>query len=270
MARPQWALEFIKLLFPRNPVHGRVTKLPGVAEWVERRFLEGDHLVALPRDQTIKVHKDVEDAEQMVLPSSLADHFIDQASHQWIMDFCICRRSMPCKHYPVDLGCLFLGEPVQEINPEWGRLVTKEEAKDHIRKCQEAGLIHFIGKSKLDTVWLGIGPGEKLLTICNCCPCCCITRGLSHAAPLLSEKLKRAPGVEVRVTDDCIGCGTCAAKVCFSDAIHIQEGRAVIADNCRGCGRCAETCPNDAIKITIDPERFMKENVEQISGVLEW
>lgn len=270
MAKPNWTLELIKWTFPRNPRHGRITKLPGVGRWIEKRLFEGDHLLTLPRDQVIPVDQPVEDPGQTVLPSRLVDHFIDRMDFHWIMDFCICRRSMPCKHYPVDLGCLFMGEPARGINPDWGRSVSREEAKAHIRRCEEAGLIHFIGRSKLDTVWLGIGPGERLLTVCSCCPCCCITRGLSQTAPRLSEKLHRAPGVQVRVGPDCIGCGTCTSQFsCFSEAIVMKHGRAVVTENCRGCGRCVEVCPNDAIQISIDPDRFFRESVEQIERVVE-
>ena len=269
MSKPEWTLEFIKRTFPRKPTHGKLTKLPGVARWVEQRFFEGDHLIALPRDKVIQVSREVEDPGQTVLPSQLVDTFIEKANHHWIMNFCICRRSMPCKHYPVELGCLFMGEAVLGINPDWGRLVSKEEAKEHIRRCQEKGLVHFMGRSKLDTVWLGIGPGDKLLTICNCCPCCCITRGIPYTAPLLSEKLTRAPGVHVRVDETCIGCSTCMDNVCFANAIHRVGGRAVITEDCRGCGRCVEACPNDAIQITVDQDRFLKENVEQISSLVD-
>jgi hypothetical protein len=56
------------------------------------------------------------------------------------------------------LGCLFMGKAVLGINPALGRLVSKEEAHEHIRRCNEKGLFHLIGRNKLDTVWLGIGP----------------------------------------------------------------------------------------------------------------
>jgi len=270
MSKPNWTLELIRLLFPRNPSHGKITKLPGAARWFEKRFFEGDHLLALPRDKVVRVDQQLEEPEQTVLPSRLVDHFIDKMDFHWIMDFCICRRSMPCKDYSIDLGCIFMGEAARGINPEWGRRVTRHEAKEHISRCEEAGLIHFIGKSKLDTVWLWIVPGEKLLTICNCCPCCCVTRGLAHTHERLSSKLKKAPGVEVWVNDACLGCGACTDTFsCFSGAIQIHDGRALITTACRGCGRCLDACPHQAIEISIDSKRFMRESIEQISRVVD-
>ncbi len=270
MSRPNWLLTFIKVTFPRNLKFGRITHLPGLSRWLETKFFEGDHIVTLPRAETVQINQSVDDNEQMVLPTELMDYFIDRMEHHWIMNFCICRRSMPCKDYPIDMGCLFMGEPVLDINPEWGRLVTKEEAKEYVRACEEKGLVHFIGKSKLDTQWLGIGPGDKLLTICNCCPCCCITRGLIYAPPNLSEKLLKAPGVQVTVMDNCVGCGKCVEDaVCFVEAIKMDGDKAVIGSQCRGCGRCVRHCPADAISLTIDRETFMKENIEKISSVVE-
>ncbi len=271
MAQPNWLLKFIKLTFPRNPKHGKITRLPGVARWFEKRFFEGDHLVTIPKSELIRVDQSVEEEEQVVLPMDLMDHFIDRMKYHWIMNFCICRYSMGCKDYPIDYGCLFMGEAVLDINPEWGRLVSKEEAKEYVRKCEEAGLIHFMGKSKLDTRWLGIGPGEKLLTICNCCPCCCITRGLMYADPTLSEKLKKATGVSVAVdSETCVGCGKCVdADICFSQALKMEGDTCVIGPNCRGCGRCLPVCPTKAIQIFIDPEAFMQDNIKDISAIIQ-
>ncbi len=270
MARSDRTLNFVKRTFPRNMNMMWVTKVPGLGRLIEYLFFEGDHLICLPRDTVVKVDKAVDQEEQMALPTDLADHFIDSMDYHFIMNFCICRDSMPCQDYPRDLGCLFMGEAARGINPDWGRAVTPEEAKAHVRKCEESGLIHFIGKSKLDTVWLGVGPGEKLLTICNCCPCCCITRGLPQSAQRFSEKLVRAPGVFVEVlSDECAGCGTCSEGACFTDAISLENGTACIDQTlCRGCGRCVDACPNQAIALTVDKDTFLRESIQQIDAVM--
>jgi ferredoxin len=232
-------------------------------------------MVCLPRDETaragrvIQVGQEVTQQEQVVLPSDLCDHFIDRMDYHFIMDFCICRRSKECEDYPTEYGCIFMGEPARGINPKWGHEATKEEAKAHIRTCQEAGLIHFIGKSKLDTVWLGVGPGHKLFTICNCCPCCCINRGVAYFPENITRHLQRAPGVRVTVTDECTACGECTEDVCFAHAIELTGDRAVITDRCRGCGRCADHCAQDAIRLEIDTDRFLTETYARLSEVID-
>ena len=68
----------------------------------------------------------------------------------------------------------------------------------------------------------------------------------------ISDKITRMEGVEVSVTGDCIGCGTCIES-CFINTIELVDGKAVITDECRGCGRCVEIRPQKAITIKIDP-----------------
>ena len=126
MAQPNWKLNLWKTFFPRNPKHGKFTRLPGVGKWFEKRLCDGDHIITLPRDKVVPVDQSVQAPDQLVLPTKLLDHFIDKMDFHWIMDFCICRSSMSCKDYPIEYGCLFMGEAARGINPEWGRSVTKE------------------------------------------------------------------------------------------------------------------------------------------------
>jgi Pyruvate/2-oxoacid:ferredoxin oxidoreductase delta subunit len=145
------------------------------------------------------------------------------------------------------------------IDPHIGHQATKEEALEHLRRCREASLVHLIGRNKLDAVWLKVGPSNRLLTICNCCPCCCLWRVLPHLAPYLSSKVTKMPGVRVRVTDRCTEYGTCTQDICFVNAIRRVNNRVVRSDECRGCGRCVEVCPQKAIEISIDNNLFVKE-----------
>lgn len=49
-----------------------------------------------------------------------------------------------------------------------------------------------------------------------------------------------------RITDECIGCGACAAD-CPVEAIFEGDGKYEInEDLCIDCGACADSCPVDA------------------------
>jgi ferredoxin len=205
----------------------------------------------------------------MVLPSQIVEHFVERASVHWIMDFCLCRASEGCRDYPVELGCLFLGEAALGINPQLGRRVTKQEARAHVQRCREAGLVHLVGRNKLDTVWLGVGPGRELLTVCNCCPCCCLWGVLPQVTPLIGDKIARLPGVTVTVSDRCVGCGTCTEGVCFVGAIRLENGQAVIDGSCRGCGRCVDVCPQGAIDLVIEDGRFVDRTIAHIATLVD-
>jgi ferredoxin len=158
---------------------------------------------------------------------------------------------------------------VLKINPSFGRLVTRQEALAHARRCREAGLVHLIGRDRVDSIWLGAGPSEQLMTICNCCSCCCLFRILPDLNPAISQKIGRLPGVTVWVDDSCAGCGRCTRDVCFVDAIQMKDGKAEISAECRGCGRCVEVCPRNAIHLRITDDGYMQNAIRRISSLVD-
>jgi ferredoxin len=259
----------IKRAYPGRFLAARATRLPILGRIAERWLFHGDHLICLPRDQVIPIDERVELPDEMVLPSQVVEHFIQEANTHVIMNTCLCREGNHCTHYPVDLGCLFLGTAAAGINPHLGRRVSKEEALAHVQRCREAGLVHMIGRSKLDTVWLGVGPGNRLLTICNCCPCCCLWGVLPHITPQIGDRITCMPGVTVTVNERCTGCGICTQDICFADAIRLVEGRAVISDACRGCGRCVDACPQKAIDLSLEYGQFVAESVARLSPLVD-
>jgi NAD-dependent dihydropyrimidine dehydrogenase PreA subunit len=269
MSRPLWFVGLLETAFPGRFLAAGATRAPILGSVVDRLFFDGDDMIYLPKDRVIQINQSLEIPDEMVLPSEVVEHFIERANYHWIMNVCICRQADKCQDYPIDLGCLFLGEAVLGINPQLGRQVTKEEALTHVRRCREAGLVHLIGRNKLDTIWLGVGPGNKLLTICNCCPCCCLWRVLPHVAPQIRAKVTRMPGVTLSVSERCIGCGTCTQGVCFVDAIQLEGDRAHIGDACRGCGRCVSACPQGAIEISIEYDRFVEKSIARISQLVD-
>jgi ferredoxin len=245
-----------------------MTRLPLIGGLIDHLVFRGDEMYVLPKDQTIQVNAQLDLPQSTILPSQVVEHFINQASHHWVMDFCICREGDGCQDFPQELGCLFLGEPVLGINSKLGRQVTREEALEYARRCREAGLVHTIGRNRLDSIWLGIGPVDELLTICNCCPCCCLWGLVNDLTPIISSKIHRLPGVEVVVGEECTGCRICGEGVCFADAIQLENGKAQINLECRGCGRCVEICPEDAIILTIDGEQNIRKTISRLNSLV--
>ncbi len=267
--KPLWYVKILKKTFPNVKFIAKLTNFPVLGKIFDKLLFDGDDIIYLLQDKVIKVDKKLGEYEENVLPSQVLEYFIKKANYHWIMNFCICRDSMQCKDYPIKLGCLFLGEATLGINPQLGRRVTKEEALEHIKRCQEAGLVHMIGRNLLDKQWLGVKPGYKLLSICNCCPCCCLWRVSSILTPKIGSKIKRMPGVEVRVTEKCVGCGTCTKGICFVDAIHMVNDRAFINGNCRGCGRCIDICPQNAIELLINDKEYIIKSIKRIDKIID-
>jgi Pyruvate/2-oxoacid:ferredoxin oxidoreductase delta subunit len=269
MGRPLWLVKIIKKAFPTRLWLAGVTKVPGIGRLVDYGLFWDDDIIYLPKDNVIQINEPINRPADTVLPSAVVEHFIREANHHWIMDFCLCREADHCHDYPRELGCLFLGEAVLKINPRLGRLVSEDEALDHLSRCRAAGLVHMIGRNKLDSVWLNVKPSEKLMTICNCCPCCCLWTMLPDIAPRIGTKINRMPGVSVSVSDRCTGCGTCTDGGCFVNAIHMADDHAVISEDCRGCGRCADECPHSAIEVHIADLDFVGNSIEKLTTLVD-
>jgi ferredoxin len=269
MATPVWFVNFLKYIYPTRHSLARMTRVPIIGRLVDHWFFRGDEMYVLPRDQTIQINEELDSPQSMVLPSQILEHYINHTNHHWIMDFCICRDGDKCQDYPRELGCLFLGEPVLGINSKLGRQVSREEALEHVRKCRDAGLVHTIGSNRIDSFWLGIHPTEELMTICNCCPCCCLWGLVTDLTPTIGDKLTSITGIEISVMDHCTGCGLCTDGVCFADAIRIIDGKAQISAACRGCGRCVEVCPDNAIILTIEGQQNIKDVIQKLEDLVD-
>ena len=241
---------------------------------IKRMLFDGDDMIVLPKDDVVRTRRietdiRIDDAgETTVLPSDVVKGIIERSSDIFIMNFCLCRKSNKCGDYPREKGCVFLGKGVHKIPKDFGHLATAEEAKDYIDECTELGLVHIIGRNKLDSIWLDTGDKKDLMTICNCCPCCCLWNMARNISDDIGSTFKRMEGVTVTVNaEECIGCGLCR-DICFIKAININDGKCSLnPDMCRGCGRCVEVCPRDAIELDFD-ESLVNGEIERISGLV--
>ncbi|MGB9936823.1 MAG: 4Fe-4S binding protein [Methanobacterium sp.] len=249
-------------------------KLPPLARLVDKLFFEGDDIQVIPRDNAvigeIKINKDINVPEDVVLPSSVLKVMINKSRYHFIMNSCICRASNNCKDYPHDLGCLFLGKGSKRISTKLGRVVSREEALEYVDKCQEAGLVNIIGRNKIDSVWLNTGPKEELLSICGCCPCCCLWKMTPDLPESIGKSFSKMIGVEISFNEEiCTGCGICSNDICFVKAINVYDGKAKIdMKKCRTCGRCAEICQKGAIKINM-AHKAVESSIEHIKPLVD-
>ncbi len=273
MARPLWFVKLLKRNFNYRFFGAQLTNLPIIGKLMEKILFNehqnGDALFYLPKDHVI-INQEIEQPGSMVLPSVVVDHFINKANYHFLMHECLCRDANGCKDYPKDLGCLFLGEAVKDINPRLGRLVTREEALAHAKRARDLGLVHLIGRDKIDAVWMGVNASTKLMTLCNCCPCCCLFKFVPHLSPKLRAKLERMPGVSVVVHEEkCIGCGKCLVNTCFVNAIHVVDGKAVIDPSCHGCANCVEACPTGALELHIDNADYINKAIQRLEEAVD-
>jgi Fe-S-cluster-containing hydrogenase component 2 len=77
------------------------------------------------------------------------------------------------------------------------------------------------------------------------------------------------PGIDIKVSTDCVGCGTCTEEICFVNAIRMHAGKAHIDDTCRGCGRCVETCPHQAIELKITDPDYSVNTLRRLTSAVD-
>jgi len=170
---------------------------------------------------------------------------------------CPCRTSNGCENHDHTLGCTWLGRGAGKIDrTKWpgARLATKEEALERERLAYENGLVPHLGKIRGDaSIYRVLDYENEFMSICHCCPCCCIVSLFKYGTSDYKKIVKRMKGVEVRVdAEKCSGCGKCF-KVCIYNGLKMKrEKTSINLENCMGCGRCERVCPNYAISISID------------------
>ncbi len=259
-ARRYWKYMRLGMIFSKIPLIGRIlTNFIGV---------KTSHGTCIPINKSLELPDDV------VLPFAVTEHFIHNASHIFIMNYCGCRKRSECEEYDHSIGCLWLGSATKKIDvpPEIGHLATKEEALELERRAYEHGLVPTIGRLKADSWLMGVLPDEgNFMSLCHCCPCCCILGKLKYGTSSLSKVIQRMEGVTVEVNRDiCVGCGTCTEVCIFRDALKIVDGKAQInQENCKGCGRCERKCPKGAITITIDNIESLNITIDRISSYVD-
>lgn len=217
----------------------------------------------------LPINQAIEMPEGVPLPPSILDRCIEEASHRVIIDYCGCRKASVCGHYPVEVGCLLLGDTAVRAARSISREVGVEEAKEHARRAMEAGLIPAVGTARVDNLVFNVEDPARMLTVCFCCECCCIMRYTRHTPmKYLEPTFPRLEGVAVEVTETCTGCGTCAGH-CYMKAIEIVGGRARIDEKCRACGRCASVCPSEAIRVSVDDPEFLEKCYRRIRSYVD-
>ena len=231
---------------------------------INKMLFEKDEIIVIPN--TINVNKKIEAEKSEFLPTDVIKDVIRRCDDIVIMDSCLCRTSNNCEDYPQDIGCIFLGPTTKKIPRKICHEATVDEALAQVDEADAAGLSHIIGRNKIDTVWMNVRPGEGLLTICHCCPCCCLWKVYPNLHEDISDKLERLDGITVTYdSNKCKSCMKCLKDVCMFKAIEEKDGKIIIdSNNCKGCGLCVNSCNFGAL--TID---YTDETIDNVVNRME-
>ena len=160
---------------------------------------------------------------------------------------CYCRHEAKLLDENDDCGkpdevCMQFGMGAQfVIDRGMGRKISKEEAINILKNCEEAGLVHStINRQEIDF-------------LCNCCNdhCVILRKALAQPKPGIALNSGFQP---VRNPDLCVACGTCIER-CPASALTMgaDDLPQVNLDRCIGCGVCATSCPEGAITLVERP-----------------
>ena len=195
----------------------------------------------IPRMRVLTISEEIEDQKE-ILPIEAVYEIIDKRDDFAIVP-CPCRKRKDvegirkCKDkYPIH-NCLMMGpyaKAVLSMDDPIVKEITKEEAKENVKKSAEIGLVLCT-----DNV------SDNTNILCSCCECCC---GMLGGLTRLDNPRAIAKANYVSTIDPtkCIGCETCLSR-CKFGAIEVEDIAIVDIEKCVGCGLCAVTCPEDAI-----------------------
>lgn len=263
MGRDKRSMDRLLKLFGLKDYVFRLTDAPGLRRLAGRAFTpEFMNVTYVP------INAEIELPAGTAVPLGVIEHFIEAASFRFIVHECPCRTACGCRDYPAGLGCMMLGRGARDLHPSLGREASRQEALDHLRRATGAGLVSLIGKVRPDSLILKAPDHRHLLTICHCCPCCCVNTSMRLGARPVRDSIVRLEGLRVEVGEDCDGCGACVAA-CIFGQMRLSGGRAVPGDECKGCGRCAAACPRGAVRLSIEDPRYVEECVERISSLVD-
>jgi NAD-dependent dihydropyrimidine dehydrogenase PreA subunit len=194
------------------------------------------------------VNEELEVPEEKILPTQKIRELIEKADDIAVGN-CYCRQHQeflgnPCHMIDLTPSCMTLGKSARHTsNHGFSKMVSKEEALEILKKCEDAGLVHKAYHK------YGNSAAEEV-AICNCCNCCCMTARDCLIFPVVNETNYLAEIDE----DLCIGCGTCV-DLCYNKAIELNDDDIAerIEEYCAGCGVCAYHCPENAISLIEGP-----------------
>ncbi|MFX1448062.1 MAG: ATP-binding protein [Promethearchaeota archaeon] len=194
----------------------------------------------------LSINEEVEVPEESIVPTQKLEELIESFDDISV-GHCFCRHhrdllGKPCKHTDLRENCFTFGKSARYVAEQgFGRLISKGEALEIMKKSEDDGLVHKAFHPHSDIT--------KIETsICNCCKDCCGT--LEWWRMGIVALINSTNFLSQIDPDLCSGCGTCIEK-CPVDAIKLNNSdlAEVNAEYCIGCGVCAHFCPENAITL---------------------
>ena len=194
----------------------------------------------------IEVNSSLEVPEEQIIPTQKVEELINKFD-DIAVGRCFCRQhkdllGQPCTQTELRENCFTFGKSARYVTEQgFGRLISKQEALEIMKKSEADGLVHKAFHPHSDI-------SREESSICNCCKDCCGT--LEWWRMGLTALINSTNHLSKIDEDICTGCGICIEK-CPVDAIRLNniDKAEVNEEYCIGCGVCAHFCPEHAISL---------------------
>jgi len=195
-----------------------------------------------PITRVIPIESQVQEEGDEILPVEDVNQIIEKFETIAVAH-CYCRHEKnllgkECQATKEKENCLFFGQTAKfVIKYNFGREITKQEAKEIIKKTEEDGLVHKTFHEKQDIE-------KDEYAICNCCKCCCGTFEMYYKGAMPAHTYTSyIANVDL---EECTQCEACV-DICPMEALRLEDEIVIDKDKCIGCGVCTSNCPVDAI-----------------------
>jgi Pyruvate/2-oxoacid:ferredoxin oxidoreductase delta subunit len=208
-----------------------------------------------------------DDTKNVVLPIDMMKKMVMDSKYRAIMYGCLCRTANSCHSYPVNHGCIFIGESAKAIvEKRVGKEASVEESISHIDKGAELGLVGQAMWVEVEKYLFGFKSGDDIahwLEICFCCPCCCSAFKLIRTTNQTDIKERfRSIGWKAFIDNNiCNMCKKCIKKCPINAISAIDDKINIDVESCLGCGLCAANCLKKAIKLNL--QNPLKNNIQE-------
>ena len=206
----------------------------------------GEIRMTFPTTRVITVDKTI-DAGNTVHTYDQVSTYIDKNDTIGV-GTCFCRHAASLvgedtHDMPMEVCMWFGNMAAYAIERLGARQMTKQEAREILKKAEDAGLVHM---SRNTT--------EDIDFICNCdrWHCEVISGVLKQSKPALFFNSGFQPRFDPNL---CTACETCIER-CPPEALAMGDNDIpqVNLDRCFGCAVCATGCPSDAIVMEAKPD----------------
>lgn len=201
--------------------------------------------LAEPLGRIVAIEENISDDKELTSWERLT-HIIEN-ERSYAVGECGCKHIAKLKGDPCKVEgapskcCVWFGKAADYlVEREYAKRFNKEELYNLLKKCEEAGLVHFTSNLSL----------TNNIVMCNCCKCCCAYLGTNRKVRTAGIQFVATTNFVTSVDkESCTGCEECI-NYCQAEALQLSGDTVNVNEEyCLGCGVCVSKCPMESLSL---------------------